>query len=63
MLEKKLKIKHAIANDKPIPNELRKDADALKKELENDDQSTLIQRTHIDDEYEEAKYKGTNFEY
>ena len=58
MLEKKLKIKNALENDKPIPNELRKEADELKNQLANDDENTLVQRTHIDDESEEAKYKG-----
>ena len=57
VLEKKIKIKQAIESDKPIPNELRKDAEVLKNELEHDDVSTLVQKTHIDDEYEEAKYK------
>lgn len=56
-LDKKLKLKRAIEEDKPIPFELRKEEQQLRHQLENDDDNTLVQRTHIDDEYEEAKYK------
>ena len=66
-LEKKLKLKDAIDNDKPIPFELRKEEQELRHQLENDDVNTLnyegksggaiAQRSHVDDEYEEAKYK------
>jgi len=56
-IDKKIKLKSAIESDKPIPFELRKDEQELRQQLENDDANTLVQRSHIDDEYEEAKYK------
>lgn len=55
--EKKRKLKDAIDNDKAIPTELRGEQDKLLHELEMDDKNTIVQRTHIDDEYEEAKYR------
>ena len=42
---------------KSIPNELRREKDKLINELEHDDINTLIPWSHIDDEYEEAKYR------
>lgn len=56
-VEKKLQIKKAIDEDKSVPYELRKEEAQLRHQLENDDANTLIPKSHIDDEYEEAKYK------
>ncbi len=55
--EKLIKIKRAIENDKKIPNELRKNKDKLTHDLELADDKTIVARTHVDDEYEEAKYR------
>jgi U3 small nucleolar ribonucleoprotein protein IMP4 len=55
--EKLLKIKKAIEKDKKMPNELRKERGKLEKDLELADDKTIVARTHIDDEYEEAKYR------
>lgn len=55
--EKLLKIKKAIDNDKRMPTELRKNKDELMKDLELADDKTIVARSHIDDEYEEAKYR------
>jgi U3 small nucleolar ribonucleoprotein protein IMP4 len=55
--EKLIKIKRAIENDKKMPNELRKEKEQLTKEVELADDKTIMARTHIDDEYEEAKYR------
>ncbi len=55
--DKLLKIKKAIENDKRMPTELRKNRDQLNHDLELADDKTIVARTHIDDEYEEAKYR------
>jgi U3 small nucleolar ribonucleoprotein protein IMP4 len=55
--EKLVKIKRAIENDKKVPNELKKQKNALTHDLELADDKTIAARTHIDDEYEEAKYR------
>ena len=43
--------------DKPLPNELRKDGDKVMREGQLADSHTLAARTHIDDEYEMAKFR------
>jgi len=55
--EKLIKIKRAIESDKKVPNELRKEKGKLEKDLELADDKTIVARSHIDDEYEEAKYR------
>lgn len=55
--EKKRVLKEAIEEGKDLPTELWRDKDKLIHELEHDDINTLIPRSHIDDEYEEAKYR------
>lgn len=40
-----------------MPNELRKEKDKLNHDLELADDKTIAARSHIDDEYEEAKYR------
>ena len=55
--DKLLKIKKAIENEKRMPTELRKNRDQLNHDLELADDKTIVARTHIDDEYEEAKYR------
>lgn len=39
---------------KPIPTELKKDEQKLRKEVELEDDNTAVPRTHIDDEYARA---------
>ena len=39
---------------KPLPTELRRDAAALKRQVELEDDNTSVPRTHIDDEYARA---------
>jgi U3 small nucleolar ribonucleoprotein protein IMP4 len=53
--EKLLKIKRAVENDKATPTEFRKEKGKLEHDLELADEKTV--RTHVDDEYEEAKYR------
>ena len=55
--EKLIKIKRAIEAEKRVPNELRKEKGKLEHVLELADDKTIVARTHIDDEYEEAKYR------
>ena len=42
------------AEGKPIPTELRKDEQQLRKEVELEDDNTAVARNHIDDEYAHA---------
>ena len=39
------------------PNELRKEIGSVRKDLELADKRTIMARSHMDDEYEEAKYR------
>jgi hypothetical protein len=39
---------------KPIPTELRKDEQQLRKEIELEDDNTAVPRNHVDDEYAHA---------
>jgi len=55
--ERRLKVKSAIESDKPLPTELRKQKDEVVREMELADDHTLAARTHIDNEYEMAKYR------
>lgn len=55
--EKLLKIKRAVDNDRDIPTEFKKNKDEMMKDLELADDKTIVARSHIDDEYEEAKYR------
>ena len=55
--DKLVKIKRAIESEKKVPNELRKEKGKLEHDLELADDKTIAARTHIDDEYEEAKYR------
>ena len=52
-----LKIKRALASDKAIPTEFKKNKQEMLKDLELADDKTIVARTHVDDEYEEAKYR------
>ena len=47
-------MKHALDNDKRIPTELRKNKEEVQKDLELADDKTLVARSHVDDEYEDA---------
>lgn len=49
-------MKAAIENDKPVPNEYSHLKDDAIKEMQMADDHTIARRTHMDDEYEEAKY-------
>ncbi|KAK9828571.1 hypothetical protein WJX72_000814 [[Myrmecia] bisecta] len=52
--ERKRKIKQALEEGKPIPNELRKVEAGLRHDIELEDDNTAVPRTHIDDEYAHA---------
>lgn len=54
--EKKMKLKTAIENDKPIPSELKKDSENLLKELEYEDDNTILPYSVMDDEYATNKF-------
>jgi U3 small nucleolar ribonucleoprotein protein IMP4 len=43
--------------DNATPNEMRKEIGNVRKDLELADSRTIIARSHVDDEYEEAKYR------
>lgn len=42
------------AEGKPIPNELRREEQGLRHQIELEDDNTAVPRTHIDDEYAHA---------
>ena len=50
-------MKEAVEEGKELPSELKKGKDQLLKELDHDDINTLVPKSHMDDEYEEAKYR------
>lgn len=52
-----MKVRKAIDNDKALPTEIRKDKNQVMHDLELADDKTIVARSHIDDEYEEAKYR------
>lgn len=54
--EKKMKLKSAIEEEKPIPNDLKKDGEALLKQLNYDDDNTILPYSVVDDEYSSSKY-------
>jgi hypothetical protein len=49
--EKKRAIRQALQEGKALPNELRKEAAALKRKVDLEDDNTAVQRTNVDDEY------------
>lgn len=49
--EKKKAIRAALEEGKPIPTELRGESQALKKDIDLEDDNTAVPRSHIDDEY------------
>jgi len=55
--DKLVKIKKAIEKEKRLPTELKKEKDKLAHDLELADDKTILARSHVDDEYEEAKYR------
>ena len=55
--EKKMKLKSAIEQEKPIPSELKKDSEELLKELEYEDDNTILPYNTVDDEYSGNKYQ------
>ncbi|CAO2829992.1 unnamed protein product [Amaranthus hypochondriacus] len=54
LYEKKRKIREALEEGKPIPTELRKEAAALRQEIDLEDDYTAVPRSVIDDEYAKA---------
>lgn len=50
-------MKHALDNDKRVPTELKRDKEKVQKDLELADDKTIVARSHVDDEYEDAKYR------
>ncbi|XP_078442291.1 ribosomal RNA processing Brix domain protein [Wolffia australiana] len=54
LYDKKRKIREAIADEKPIPTELRNEEALLRKEIDLEDEQTAVPRTHEDDEYANA---------
>ncbi len=55
--DKMIKIKKALEAEKRVPNELRKEKQKLEHDLDLADDKTIAARSHVDDEYEEAKYR------
>ncbi|KAJ3147643.1 snoRNA-binding rRNA-processing protein imp4 [Geranomyces variabilis] len=51
--ERKQELKEALESGRPIPGELRKEASALQKDLQYDENQT-VPTNHIDDEYAQA---------
>ncbi|KAK4592162.1 hypothetical protein RGQ29_016604 [Quercus rubra] len=54
LYEKKRMIKEALQEGKPIPTELRNEEAELRHQIDLEDESTAVPRTHIDDEYANA---------
>uniref|UniRef100_A0A0D6R0Z1 Brix domain-containing protein n=1 Tax=Araucaria cunninghamii TaxID=56994 RepID=A0A0D6R0Z1_ARACU len=54
LYEKKRKIRQALEEGKPIPTELRNEEEALRREIDHEDDQTAVLKTHIDDEYANA---------
>ncbi|CAI5980400.1 unnamed protein product [Closterium sp. NIES-64] len=52
--EKKLKIRQALQEGRPVPTELRNEALALRDEIDLEDDYTAEPRSHVDDEYARA---------
>jgi len=52
--EKKRVIREALAAGRPLPTEVRASYDALKDEVDAEDERTREVRDHIDDEYGDA---------
>ena len=50
-------MKNALDNDKSVPTELRREKDKVTRDLELADEKTIVARSHVDDEYEDAKYR------
>ena len=53
--DKKMRLKTALEEGKPIPTELRKESAALKRKLETDDPTAVELKTHVDDEYQKVR--------
>ena len=51
-----MKLKSAIEGEKPIPSELKKESEGLLKELEYDDDNTILPYSVVDDEYSTNKF-------
>jgi U3 small nucleolar ribonucleoprotein protein IMP4 len=49
--EKKRRVREALEEGKPIPTELRNEEQALRREIDLDDQDRAVPRSVIDDEY------------
>jgi hypothetical protein len=43
--------------DGAVPNEIRKEIGTVRNDLALADKNTILARSHIDDEYETAKYR------
>jgi U3 small nucleolar ribonucleoprotein protein IMP4 len=54
--EKKMKLKSAIENERPIPSELKKESEGLLKEIEYEDDNTILPYSVVDDEYSTNKF-------
>lgn len=52
--ERKRALRQALESGRPLPTELRRDAAALKREAELEDDNTAAPRDHVDDEYGRA---------
>jgi len=50
-------VKTALEEEKDLPTELRKNKDEYIKKLKMKDSHSLAVRSHIDNEYELAKYR------
>ncbi|KAM6595159.1 hypothetical protein CsatA_002862 [Cannabis sativa] len=57
LYEKKLKIKEIQEEGKQVPTELRNEEAALRHEIDLEDESTAVPRSHIDDEYANSAEK------
>eukprot|EP01018_Ginkgo_biloba_P029105 Gb_23948 [translate_table: standard] len=54
LYEKKRQIKQALEEGKPLPTELRNEEEALRNEIDLEDDQTAVLKTHVDDEYANA---------
>eukprot|EP00947_MAST-08B_sp_MAST-8B-sp1_P002701 g2701.t1 len=54
--ERKMRIREALAEGKPIPTEYRNTVGKDKNEIDLEDAETMKQKTHVDDEYAHAGF-------
>ena len=55
--DRRFRVKNALDNDRKVPNEYKNEKDAAIRDIDLADDQTMIRRSAMDDEYEQAKYR------